>query len=225
VRQGKPGGKLRFLFREIFVRQSYPLQADSSEPLIFDCGANLGMATLFFKFLYPQCRVVCFEPDAATFEVLRKNIVNNHLENVESFNVALWSENGTIDFFADASDPGSLLMSTLAARMKAPARTVVARKLSDFVDREIDYLKLDVEGAELRVLQDLSDTGKIKLVKQMAIEYHHRIPGERSALSTFLAILEKNGFEYQIAASRVPDPSAPRFQDLMIYAHRSLPQV
>jgi hypothetical protein len=76
------------------------------------------------------------------------------------------------------------------------------------------------KGAEGRVLTELAQSGKINFVKQMAIEYHHRIPGERSALAGFLKILEESGFEYQIAASGIPCPSAPRFQDVMIYALR-----
>jgi FkbM family methyltransferase len=212
--------RLAYLFREIFVRQTYPVQHLNPEPVIFDCGANLGMATLFFKFFYPRCRITCFEPDPATFELLEKNVANNRLDRVALFDVALWSEDGTIDFFSDPSDPGSLRMSALAARMKAPAVKVPARRLSEFVGCEVDYLKLDVEGAELRVFQDLAASGKLRLVRELAVEYHHRIPGERSAISNFLAILEKNDFEYQIATSGLPDPSTLRFQDVMIYAHR-----
>jgi hypothetical protein len=137
---------------------------------------------------------------------------------VESFNVALWNENGAIDFFSNPADPGSLRMSTFATRISAPPIQVAARKLSEFVEGEVDFLKLDVEGAEGRVLQDLSESGKLRLVRRMAIEYHHRIPGERSAFSGFLKTLEENEFEYQLAASGFPDPGAPRFQDVMIYA-------
>ncbi len=212
---------LSFLFREIFVRQVYRLKMSDPEPLILDCGANLGMATLFFKFLYPECQVRCFEPDPTTFQLLQKNVADNRLQSVEAFNVALWSENSSVDFFCDPVAHGSLLMSTSAARVSCPAVKVPARRLSEFIDRPVDYLKLDVEGAELRVLQELSNSGKLQSVQQMAIEYHHRLPGQPSALSVFLRVLEDNGFEYQIVAGGFPDPSAPRFQDVMIYALNS----
>jgi FkbM family methyltransferase len=202
---------LALLYREIFVRQSYRLPELGPEPLIFDCGANLGMATLFFKFLYPRGRITCFEPDPATFALLQKNILNNQLDQVECFNVALWDEDRAIDFFSNSSDPGSLLMSTNAARMSTPPIPVPGRRLSTYIDGEVDFLKLDVEGAEQRVLQELAESGKLRLVREMAIEYHHRIPGERSALSRFLKIFEENAFEYQIVASGFPDPSVPRF--------------
>jgi FkbM family methyltransferase len=212
---------LAYLFREIFVRQVYRIETTNLEPLVLDCGANLGMATLFFKFLYPKCRVKCFEPDPSTFQLLEKNVEYNRLDGVELFNVALWDETGTIDFFCDSATRGTLLMSTNLARMKGAALKVPTRRLSEFIDEEVDYLKLDVEGAELRVMQELSDSGKLRNIREMAIEYHHRIPGEQSAMSGFLGILEKNHFEYQIVAGGFPDLSAPRFQDIMIYARRS----
>jgi FkbM family methyltransferase len=211
---------LRLLYREIFVRQNYRFDSATKAPVIYDCGANLGMATMFFKFIYPNSRIKCFEPDPATFALLQRNISDNHLSSVEPFNLALWNEDGAIDFFVNPADPGSLLMSTSHSRMDSQAIQVPARRLSEFMDGEIDFLKLDVEGAEARVLQDLSETGKLAMVRQMAIEYHHRIPGERSAMSSFLKLLEEGGFEYQIVAGGFPDPSAARYQDVMIYARR-----
>ena len=47
---------LTFLYSEIFARQNYHFRAISESPVIFDCGANLGMATLYFKWLYPKAR-------------------------------------------------------------------------------------------------------------------------------------------------------------------------
>jgi hypothetical protein len=105
--------------------------------------------------------------------------------------------------------------------MRGPSITVPARKLSEFIDCEVDFLKLDVEGAELRIMRELSDSGKLQSVREMAVEYHHRLPGEPSAMSGFLGIMEENGFEYQIAAGGFPDPTARRIQDVMIYAWHS----
>jgi FkbM family methyltransferase len=211
---------VRFLFREVFVRQVYRVETTNPEPSILDCGANLGMATLFFKFLYPKCRIKCFEPDPATFQLLQKNVDGNRLQNIETFNIALWNENSIIDFFYDPGKRGSLLMSTSPSRIGGPAIRVPARRLSEFIDGEVDYLKLDVEGAELRILQELTASGKLRSIRQMGIEYHHRLQGEHSAMAGILEILEQNGFEYQILAGGFPDPSISRFQDIMIYARK-----
>jgi FkbM family methyltransferase len=69
--------------------------------VILDCGANIGMATLFFKWLYPNARIDAFEPDPKTFQLLENNVKQNHLTNVATHNCALWDIDGKIDFFVD----------------------------------------------------------------------------------------------------------------------------
>ncbi len=53
-------GTLNYLYREIFARQPYYFRAASDSPIILDCGANVGMASLYFKWLYPKSRVTSF---------------------------------------------------------------------------------------------------------------------------------------------------------------------
>jgi hypothetical protein len=85
--------------------------------------------------------------------------------------------------------------------------------------REI-FVKLDVEGAEHRVLCDLVQTGKIVAILHMVVEYHHRIGAQKSCLGEFLSMLERAGFEYQIHAAVHPINSQPVFQDMLIGAYR-----
>jgi FkbM family methyltransferase len=208
------------LYREIFVRQHYYFRPDTDSPLILDCGANLGMATLYFKWLYPKARIEAFEPDPTTFAALNRNVTQNRLANVVTHNCALWSENGDIEFFVDHKIPGSPLMSTDRSRLDGKAIRVPSKKLSDFITGPIDFLKLDVEGAEHRVLCDLLSSGKAQWIKQMVVEYHHHIRDERSRLANFLRQLEEAGFEYQIHASLFPVTSQDVFQDMLIGAYR-----
>lgn len=210
---------LRLLYREVFVRQHYFFRADSDSPVIFDCGANLGMASLYFKWLYPHARVQAFEPDPSTFRLLAENVASNHMD-VEVHNCALWDQDGEVQFFVDSDNPGSLLMSTDPTRLKGESIMVPARRLSSFISGTVDFLKLDVEGAEARVLDDLVQTGKIESVKQMVVEYHHRIGNQKSALGDFLRLLEEAGFQYQIHASSYPVISKDTFQDILIGAYR-----
>jgi len=211
---------LAYLYREIFARQNYLFQAGNDSPVIFDCGANLGMATLYFKWLYPKARIEAFEPDPTTFELLEKNVSSNHLTDVIANNCALWDGNGSVDFFVDSVNPGSLRMSTDLSRNGGKRIQVASRKLSEFVQGQVDFLKLDVEGAEQRVLCDLVTSGKIKFIREMAIEYHHHIGKQRSCLANFLRLLEDSGFEYQIQASLFQASSKGIFQDVLIRAYR-----
>src|ERR1700759_697713 len=122
------------LYREIFVRQYYHFVAPTASPVILDCGANVGMATIYFKWLYPNAKVTAFEPDPKTFNLLRLNLRVNRLD-VETHNCALWDEDGELDFHIDANQPGSGLMTAVSPIYleKADAIKVPARKLSDFI--------------------------------------------------------------------------------------------
>jgi FkbM family methyltransferase len=209
------------LYQEIFARQSYRFQTANPAPLILDCGSNIGLATLFFKSLFRNASIRCFEPDPTTFQVLQENVIRNQLTGVRLHNVALCDRDMEIDFFTHPAQPGNGVMSLDPKRAGGTPISVPGRKLSTYIDADVDFLKLDVEGAELSVLQDLAESGKLLRIEQMVIEYHHKIPGNRSALGAFLGILEEAHFEYQIVAPGQLCPNRERFQDAMIFAYRT----
>jgi len=214
---------LTCLYREIFARQNYYFQSSQESPVILDCGANLGMATLYFKWLYPTAKIHAFEPDPTAFAMLERNVAQNHLTGVVLDNCALGHEDGTVQFFVDRNNPGTLLMSTDASRLQGEAIQVPGRKLSGFIQAEIDFLKLDVEGAEHQVLCDLVSNRKIHLIRQMVVEYHHRIVNQPSCLAGFLRLLEQAGFDYQLHATLRSVTSRDTYQDILIGAYRRVP--
>jgi FkbM family methyltransferase len=210
-----------FLFNEIFFRGEYAFEIQKPTPLIFDCGANIGMATLFFKWLYPDAIVYSFEPDPHAYALLRKNILSNGLSSVQLYNVALTDIEGDVTFYSDETVKGSLRSSLFAERKLSNAITVKGQTLSHFVGSlEIDFLKIDVEGAETIIFNDLSKTARMTNVQQMVVEYHHHITPADSDLAQFLANLEASGFEYQLDSKCIPLCSQGQFQDVIIYSYR-----
>ena len=160
---------------------------------------------LFFKRLYPKARIVAFEPDPTAFALLKKNVEINELADVQLNNLALSSEDGEIAFYRSANKFGSLMMSTFVGRQPGEPTRVLAKRLSPFITDPIDLLKMDIEGAERLVLPELSASGKLSLIKQMHIEYHHHIVPSDDRLSETLKLLEDNGFGYQLKGERVDD--------------------
>jgi len=211
---------LVFLIEEIVLRRHYEFVAGVARPLIFDCGSNIGLALLYFKRLYPEARVVAFEPSATTFEVLARNVVVNGLQDVELHNVALHEAAGELRFYEDPAQPGSGKNSLRTERTGGRPSIVNARPLSEFVCERVDFLKMDIEGAEEGVLAELAQSGKLKLVQQMVIEYHHHINPREDRLSRLLGLLEDNGFGYQLRVPPVQPFSRESFQDLLIYAYQ-----
>jgi FkbM family methyltransferase len=211
---------LRFLFQEIFVESTYYFEAQATQPFIIDAGANIGMATLYFKKLYPDAQIVCFEPDPDNYALLKKNVETNGLAGIELHQAAVSDNEAPLVFFT--SQNGSPLKnSTIRARVQSPEQIEVpAVRLSQFLRQDADLLKLDVEGAEGRVLADLIASGALARVKRLHLEYHHHIDGGRNDLSATLAQLEQGGFGYQLRADQHKWPVPRAFQDISIYAYR-----
>ncbi len=216
---------LKFFFREIFVHGDYDFRPCREDPLILDCGANVGMATLYFTWRYPKAEVHAFEPDPETFALLQRNIDANGLKHAHAHALAVSDTNGSIDFYRDASNPGYPMMSTVRDRMPKERTTVACVALSSFLEeklpgREVDLVKLDIEGAEQAVLTDLAASGALARVRELVIEYHHHMGADRSRLGPFLDVLEAAGFSYQLRAEAVPLTARNAFQDVLLYCYR-----
>ncbi len=215
---------IKFLFEEIFYRNEYVVSIDSTSPIFFDCGANIGFATIFLKWLYPNSKIYSFEPDLKTFELLKINVEKNNLKNVFIYNVAVSDYDGIIDFYIDDELDGSLIMSTIKERMSKKKVTVNCISLVNFIENngieKIDFAKIDIEGAELSVLKDLNKNKKLDIFNEFIIEYHHKINGHSSKLSEFLKVFEENNFEYQIDTRIIPISKKHQFQDVLLHFYK-----
>ncbi|NTV18824.1 MAG: FkbM family methyltransferase, partial [Bacteroidales bacterium] len=140
-----------YLFKEVFLSKEYYFRSEKPNPAIIDCGANIGMAVLYFKFMYPNCSVTAFEPNPLAFYLLDKNVTQNNLTNVELRNVGLSNRDGSIEFFTKGRQ-GMLVASIIKERGGDDCISIQSQKMSDFIkDNKFDLLKMDIEGAETEV--------------------------------------------------------------------------
>jgi FkbM family methyltransferase len=209
------------LFEELYVADVYYFSSSSAEPLIVDCGSNIGLSVLYFKGLYPNSRVIAFEPDRATFEMLERNVRSNNLTGVTLVNKALYDSVGSVPFYVSPDQPGLLVQSTRKENLVSSQLTSVETEmLSTYLTEPVDFLKMDIEGAEEQVLNDLKATGKLDLVREIVLEYHHHLTPREDKLGVFLKILEQTNFGYQLKAAIVPPFRKGEFQALMLYAYQ-----
>jgi FkbM family methyltransferase len=209
------------MYEDIFLRRQYEFASSHPAPLIVDAGSNIGLAILFFKRLYPQARVLAFEPDPATFALLVQNVAENGFDDVMLRNEALYDGREELELFGDPATPGSPQMTTARDRLTGGATHVAATRLSEHLTQPVDFLKIDIEGAERVVVDELASSGKLDLVASMAIEYHHHIAGD-DQLASLLAALEQGGFGYQLEArvAGAPGLQPGRFQNILVHAYR-----
>ncbi|WP_345993137.1 FkbM family methyltransferase [Sulfurimonas sp. HSL-1716] len=181
-----------FLLKEIFQLEIYKFSTRTKKPLIIDCGANIGLSVIYFKRLYPHAKIIAFEPDKEIFKYLKSNVESFGYKDAELINKALWNQETTLRFFSEGADGGRIA----ADDEKQQIIEVQTVKLSEYLkDVNVDFLKIDIEGAETDVLLECQN--ELKNVENIFIEYHS-FSDKPQTLSTILSILEKNGFRYYI---------------------------
>ena len=177
-------------FKDIFVDQVYKFGTESENPVIYDCGANIGMSCLYFKFLYPKAQIKAFEADPQICLVLEENLQRNNLNDIQVIKKAVWNKEDLVNFSRDGADGGSLLGESNLTQI-----SVI--RLKDWIAKEerIDMLKLDIEGTETEVIVDCD--GALKHVRHLFVEYHSW-NNRPQTLGLILNILERNKFRYYL---------------------------
>jgi len=185
-----------WIYNEIIAKQEYFQNGLSVEEArcVIDIGANIGIFTMAVKLKAPEATVYAFEPIPETFQVLEQNVRLLGCSDVHLYNVAVGSQDQveqTFTFYTNM--PGNSTAVPALKEEKRPAleqifgkealdfasqsetRTVQVRTLSSVIrEREItsvDFLKIDVEGSEISVLDGIEDM-HWPIFKQIAVETH-----------------------------------------------------
>jgi len=179
-----------FQFHEIFVEEFYKFTSEEKDPIILDCGANIGTSCVYFKKLYPTSKIIAFEADLVIADILKSNIEFNKIANVEIINKAVWINDNGVSFASEGSDGSSIF--GIGDKVIVPSI-----RLKDILDQmeRVDILKMDIEGAENEVLIDCKNS--LNHVKNIFIEYHS-FPNQNQKLNEILEVLSQNGFRYYI---------------------------
>lgn len=188
------------LYREVVILQPYHFTTQTQTPRIIDAGSNCGFSIAYFKHLFPNSEIEAFEPNPFLAESIRKSIAKNRWENVTFHEAALSSvaSQELVLQIPRGNAMGSSIMDDFVRSTSAVEKVkVTTMELKPYLDREVHFLKLDIEGVEAEVL--LSIGPAIKNVRQGFIEYHYRpdMP-DQNRLSAIVDCLESNNFSYRI---------------------------
>ncbi|MDR0681585.1 MAG: FkbM family methyltransferase [Dysgonamonadaceae bacterium] len=183
-----------WVLSEIFCWSLYNIDNkyfDSSSFIVFDFGMNRAYASLFFA-QHPNCKKIFgYEPDPETYKFAEYNIaLNPHLaQKIEPFNFGLGRENKEMTLFKIFNRDGvnSLnpkLNATIASknRRKMQTEKVLIKNTSDEVSSVLSrsrgegkkiILKIDVEGAEYEIFDDLCTSGVIEVFDLIVGDVHN----------------------------------------------------
>lgn len=191
---------------DAFEMQKY-LIGERDKLTIFDVGAYIGVTTAHYNQLFPNSKIYAFEPFIESYKKLQYNNLN--FTNILSVNAALGHINGKLLFNSNLSaQTNSILKSNNQAEkiwgnglLNTVEHVYINMiTLDDFVIKNdihrIDILKLDVQGAEFKVLEGAKETLEKGLIKMIYTEiiimptYE-----EQKYLDEVLTLFRINGFE------------------------------
>ena len=148
---------------ELLQRPFEPIEVEVVKKIVkpgdtvVDIGANIGYYTLLLSHLVgPTGRVIAFEPDPLNYELLSYNVAQNGCANVELHNLAVSNTAGTLPLYQCDKNFGMhrIYDSMCCSEEYVSINAIV---LDDFLDDEltIDFIKMDIEGAEYLALQGM----------------------------------------------------------------------
>lgn len=190
------GASFEATYRELFQTHIYNFSPSKIKKVILDCGANMGLSVLYFSENFPDHHIIAFEPDERIFKILKENVEVFGLKNVTLHQKAVWNKWETLEFFTDGGMGGRVENSYAN---QTPVK-VDAVPLREFLNDDVDFLKIDIEGAEGLVLKDCEDI--LYKANNIFFEYHNYKNSPQN-LHELLQLVSSKGFTYYIKESDI----------------------
>lgn len=180
-------------YLEIFEEEIYRFTTEyNKELIIVDAGSNIGLSIIYLKNLYPNSKIYGFEADKEIFDILKSNVELFDHSEIYLFNDAVWNKDTKLLFSSDGADGGKVNNST-AEKGIAVNAIDFDKFLSNF--SRIDFLKMDIEGAEEIVFPKIAS--QLNKIEKLFIEYHSST-NEDQNLSVILQLLKEAGFRVHL---------------------------
>ena len=180
-------------YADMWGREIYRIPDPSQGEVILDCGVNIGLSAVYLAKMYPECQVLGWEPDERLSYIAGANIRSLGLPNVTVYTSAVWIDNRGVSFAPDDADAGSIVIDS---QKRIDVQSVRLADIMAPYDR-IAFLKMDIEGAEFAVIEDIAD--QLDKVQSAFVEVHLN-SASIFRLPNLFDLLAKAGFTLRVEA-------------------------
>ena len=145
--------------------------------IVIDAGAYIGEFTvLASKLVGKKGKVISFEPNPNNYKVLLNEVIKNKITNVITINKGLWSENKTLGLSRNGMASTFIRGLSNGSVEEIPVVSL-DNELKELGRKKVDFIKMDVEGAEIEAVKGCKETLKDNDVK-LAIASYHWVNGQ-----------------------------------------------
>jgi FkbM family methyltransferase len=184
--------------KEVIIDECYnsiPGFEIGKDAVVIDAGANVGEFTILAAVLAKNGKVISLEPELSRFRFLTENIDANKLKNVIPLNLALSDESGTGTLYV--GDHTSIVTSEHALRHQSCQCITINELLSRYSIDHVNFLKVDIEGAEFAVFRNSEWLDRVEAV---AMETHPLLGNVEKLVSIFVSrgfkVISKGNYLY-----------------------------
>ena len=178
IKDNKIGKADISMLSEIWFSEYYnpPFMAIQAGDVVFDIGANNGYFTIYAAIKAARGKVYAFEPVSDLYKVINDNLLVNKLSNVVVENIAVSRKNSRSIFYISKRHNGchSIFRRNPEDKMIETDNVILEDYCVQHNIQNIDFLKLDCEGAEYEILLN-SNLGFLFRIKKISMEYHDDI--------------------------------------------------
>ncbi len=186
---------LKAIFEEREYADYFPFY---KKVTVVDIGAHYGYFSIFAsKNTSADSQIFSIEPSKENFNSLQQNLEDCQIENVKTFQMAIGGENGILDLYTGLSINHSLIENYALLGKEKNTQKVEVKTLEQFIKdneiEQIDFLKMDCEGAEYAILfNTLSSI--FEKINVISMEFHDMKDPDFTG-DEIVKKLEENGFE------------------------------
>lgn len=200
-------GKYFFLNRDYETFETGLIEALIDPGMVVvDIGANVGYyTTKFAKAVGSSGRIYAFEPDEDNYQLLKRNIQENHLSNVRCENMAVSDTDGDIDFYLsdiNFGDHRTFLSSDDRVSNWGNSRKtkkVASVTLDNYLDgQRVDLIKMDIQGAEVIALKGMEKTLADRDIVLFSEFWPHGLRESGHTPEQFLELLTEQGMRVYV---------------------------
>ena len=184
---------------ECIVRDDYQLKHlnVAGGSFVIDIGGHIGSFSLAAAKKFPDAKILCFEPSAFNYKILKKNIELNNFDNISLFNKAVSSNEREVNIYINPiNSAANSMYNPKGLSVKVPSTTLEKIFMENGI-KKCPFMKMDCEGAEYDILLNTPDK-VLKKIETMLIEYHSPehfgISNKKYNVKNLVNQLKKSGF-------------------------------
>jgi len=161
------------VFGQIFIDKQYEYPIDFIPETIIDCGANIGLTSVYYANRYPQARIIAVEPESSNFDLLKMN--TKDYPNITCLKKGIWDKETNLEIIDNGEGKWAFVTKEVVSQNE---NTISAVSINDIIKQfsfnRIDIVKIDIEGSEKQVFSKNYEPW-LSQTKLVIVELHDKM--------------------------------------------------